>query len=383
WSRTFNGDLTDVFDLQERVARAITDELEIVLQGDQRNRLVPVATSNAEAYALYLQATAIFIRRDGERFPDGIAHLEQALRLDPGYARAWSRLATLWVLTPTYWTGDLESSLASAEKAAHRAVELDPSLAEPHAVLGAVFGFRRRFLEARAAFREALKLDPDDVSANYLFGASLVVDGYTRQGKQLLDKVLTLDPMHPSALGWRGRVAFVERDLDLAERLARRARDAGLAIAPFWLSSVTNARGQPHQAAAQLTDGLVPQSRDLPAGMVEALARGAFGDAQSRDQALAVIERYLATRPKILSGAVPYALLLLGQPAEALELLAEGPTRNDNWAFPALWGPEGREARGLPVFAEFCRRVGLADLWEQEGAPDLCRRAEARTYVCE
>src|SRR5262249_23637650 len=89
WSRTFDGDLTNVFDVQESIARAITEELKVVLQGDGTGRLVPVATSNPEAYALYLQATAIFNRRDGARFPDAIGQLEQALRLDPGYARGW------------------------------------------------------------------------------------------------------------------------------------------------------------------------------------------------------------------------------------------------------------------------------------------------------
>src|SRR5262249_42757217 len=167
WSRTFEGDLTNVFDLQEKIARSITDELRVVLQGDQRNRLIPVATQNPEAYALYLRATAYFNRRDGDRFPEGIAQLEQALRLDPGDARAWSRLGTLWVLTPIYRPGDFDKALGEAEKAARRATELDPSLAEPHAVLGLAFAARRHFLEARAASRRALELDSDDVTANF------------------------------------------------------------------------------------------------------------------------------------------------------------------------------------------------------------------------
>src|SRR5262249_36155625 len=126
WSRSFEGDLTNVFDLQESIARAITDELKVVLQGDQQTRLVPVATTNPEAYALYLPATAVSNRRDGARFPDAIAQVEQALRLDPRYARGWSRLATLWVLAPIYRPGDLSSALSSVEKAANRAIELDP-----------------------------------------------------------------------------------------------------------------------------------------------------------------------------------------------------------------------------------------------------------------
>jgi hypothetical protein len=175
----------------------------------------------------------------------------------------------------------------------------------------------------------------------------------------------------------------VDGDLELAERLLRRSHDTGLSIAGLWHSSVTDARGQHEQAVAQLTAGLTPLTRDLPAGMVEAIARGAFGGARSREQALALIKRHLATRPTVVSGAMPYALILLGQPASALELLAQGPTRNDIFPLPLLWGPEGREIRKLAAFPEFCRRAGLVELWEREGAPDLCRRIEPQKYVCE
>ncbi|HEY1334666.1 MAG TPA: protein kinase, partial [Myxococcaceae bacterium] len=204
WSRTFEGDLTNVFDLQEKIARSITDELKIVLQGDQQSRLVPVATRNPEAHALYLQASAIFNRREGARFPDGIAQLEQALKIDPAYSRAWSRLAALWVLVPIYRPGEFDAALAAAEKAARRAIELDPSLAEPQAVLGLAFEERRRFLEATAAFRRALEIEPDDVTANFWLATSLICKGQGREGNRILDRLLTIDPMYPNALLWRG-----------------------------------------------------------------------------------------------------------------------------------------------------------------------------------
>ena len=383
WSRSFEGDLTNVFDLQENIARAITDELKVVLQGDQQGRLVPVATSNPEAYARYLQATAIFNRRDGARFPDAIAQLEQALRLDPGYARGWSRLATLWVLTPIYRPGDWNSALSAAEKAAHRAIELDPSLAEPHAALGLALANRRKLLEAEVSYRRALEIDPDDVTANFWYAAGQVCDGYIRGANQRLDRVLNLDPIHPNALNWRAMTALVTGDLDLAERLGRRARDAGLSHAGLVLSSVAEARGQREEAISQLTAGVGALSLDLPAGFAEATARGTFGDVQARDRALAVIKAHLATRPAVVSGAVPYALLRLRRPEEALEILGRGPTANDALAMPTLWLPVGRAARTLASFPDAARRIGLVEVWEHSGPPDLCRRTGPGTYVCE
>jgi serine/threonine protein kinase/tetratricopeptide (TPR) repeat protein len=382
WSRTYDGDLTNVFDLQEKIARAITSELRVVLQGDQQTRLVPVATRNAEAYALYLQATAIFNRRDGLRFPDGIAELEQALRLDPGYARGWSRLATLWVLTPIYKPSDIQSALAAADKAAQRAIELDPSLAEPHAVLGLALSHRRRFLESDAAYRRALDLDPDDVTANFWFATNLIIEGYVRGGNKHLDRALAVDPMYPNALNWRSLTALVEGDVDLAERLSRRARDAGLAYVGITGSYIAELRGRRQEALAGLIEGLASAGHDLPDHAIETFARGALGDAQARVQTLALIDRYLANRPAVVSGAVPYALMRLGRPGEALEVLARGPTANDGLPLPTLWLFLGRDARTLPGFSEAAGRIGLVDVWEREGAPDLCQRVQPGKYTC-
>jgi len=382
WSKTFEGDLTDVFELQERIARAITGELKVVLQGEQRTRLVPVATTNPEAYALYLQATAIFNRRDGKRFRDAIGQLEKAIHLDPNYARAWSRLATLQVLVPVYAPADFDSAQAAAEQAARRAIALDPSLGEPHAVLGLAYLSQRRWLEAREAYRRALELDPDDITANFWFGASLMSEGYAHQSSQVLDKVLAIDPIQPNALNWRGIAAVHAGELELAERLMLRAQDLGLAHAGFGLSLLADARGRPDEAVRQMTRALDVLGAGLPPGSAETIARGASGDAQARDKALALIDAYLATRPAVLSGAAPYALLRLGRTARALEVLQSGPTSNDSMAFPALWGPEGRAARTSATFPEFARRTGLADLWEREGAPDLCRRVGPRDYAC-
>ena len=382
WSRTYDGDLANVFDLQEKIARAITNELRVVLQGEQQTRLVPVATRNPEAYALYLQATAIFNRRDGLRYPDGIAELEQALRLDPGFARGWSRLATLWVLTPTYQPSDIQSALAAADRAAHRAIELDPSLAEPHAVLGLTSSSRRRFLEAAAAYRRALELDPDDVTTNFWFATDLIKEGYVRRGNTHLDRALAADPMYPNALNWRSITALVEGDLDLAERLSSRARDAGLSYVGIAVSYIAELRGRRQEALARLTEGLSASAHDLPDGAIETIARGVLGDAQARGQALALIDRYLANRPAVVSGTVPYALIRLGRPGEALEVLARGPTGNDALPLPTLWLSLGRDARTLPGFSEAARRIGLVEVWESEGAPDMCRRVEPEKYIC-
>jgi tetratricopeptide (TPR) repeat protein len=237
-------------------------------------------------------------------------------------------------------------------------------------------------VKAREAFQRALEIDPDDVTTNFWLATQLVSDGYLRKGAERLDKVLRIDPIHPNALFWRGVTAFRQGDAELADRLLRRARDLGLGHVGMGLSELSDARGNREEAAEQLTEGMKVLGADLPADAVAAMARGAYGDMRARDTALASVDQYLATRPKVLAAIAPYALIRLGRTREGLDLFASRPTGNDAMIFPMLWGPYGREARQSPAFAEFARRTGLVEVWDLEGPPDLCRRTGAGAYDC-
>jgi TolB-like protein/Tfp pilus assembly protein PilF len=223
WSQTYDGDLKDVFELQERIARAITDELRVVLQGDQKTRLVPVATTSPEAYSLYLKATAIFNRRDGAHFDDAIADLERAIELDPKFARAFSRLAVIYSVAPQYLQStDLNAARDAAQRNAVTAIALDPTLAEPLAALALSDRIGHRYVEEREGYERALALDPDDVTAIFWFGLTELMGGYTRHGMELLDRALSIDPKLPNALRWRAKMHIAAGDLDAAAIDAQR-----------------------------------------------------------------------------------------------------------------------------------------------------------------
>ncbi len=177
WSKTYDGDLTDVFELQERIARAITDELKVVLQGDQRARLVPVATTNPEAYALYLQASAIFNRREGSdsrtRSPTS-SRPSGSTRPTPARTRASPRCTRS--RPPTCrWSPRPRAARPRSTRAGDGA---DAALAEPHAVLALLFTQQRRYEDEWVAIERALALDPDDVTANFWFASGLITQGY-------------------------------------------------------------------------------------------------------------------------------------------------------------------------------------------------------------
>ena len=382
WSESYDGDLKDVFKLQERIARSITDKLQVILQGDQAQQLVAAPTQSTEAYSLYLQASQVFNRRDGARFPEAIGQLQQALALDPKFARAHSRMAAMQAVAANYDPNVTESAAAATEEHARKAIALDPALAEPHAALGALYTRQRRFTEAFAVLQKALLLEPNDVTANFWYATALCTTGYLDRCDGQLDKVLALDPMLPNALSWRGRDYVRTGELDKAANLLQRSADAGLAHAGIGLSVLSEVRGDLPAAERFLAQGFAPFLGDFPAESRGPLLHGVFGDAQARANSVAIVERYLATRPRPVSAVAVYVLLRAGAVKRGLAVAAQGPTTNDAALLSPVWDFYSAGLRSQREFSRFVEEMGLARLWDEVGPPDLCRKNGQGDYVC-
>ncbi len=384
WSETYDGDLKDVFALQENIAQAITGKLQVILQGNQKTALVKTGTTNTEAYALYLQATAIFNRREGARFADAIEMLNKAIALDPGYARAHSRLAALHTVNASYASGSaFSTAMPLIEFHARRATELDPSLAEPFAALGSAYNAWRRYLESDKAFARALKLDPNDVTTNFWLATNLINTGYMREGTAALDRTLALDPLLPNALLWRARMYVFDGDLENAERLLKSATEGGHAFVGIGQTRLDIARGDKTAAISSLTKGLAGYfTNTFPPEAAALFAEATYGDAEAKKQTLKLIDTYLASKPEYIAGVVPYVLIRSGDAGRALKLAQDKPTSNEAMLLSEMFR-RNSEVKGVPEFPEFARRSGLAALWDAKGPPDYCRKNDKGDYVCE
>ena len=384
WSDTYDGELDDVFALQERIAHAIAEKLEIVLKGGADQRIVPVTTTNAQAYALYLQATDIFNRRDGAHFGDAIAALDRAITLDPKAARLHSRLSAIMAIAPTYMAGlDKAAAAAAAEEHARIASELDPALAEPYGALGTSLLYRRRFVDAREAFERAREIDPDDTTSALWRATTLVVTGYASDGYAAIDRLLEIDPKLPTALLWRGAGYAYAGDTIDAERLLNGAAAAKLAFAGLGLAYVADARHDSAEAIRQIALAFKALDTSLPPDSSDVLAAGIYGDSAARARALEFVHRYLDGHPPVVSGVVVYALVRMGEPSRALAAMHDAITSNDFFVLPMIWSPMGRDARTLPEFPAFVHHIGLTEVWDKYGAPDRCRREASGEYVCQ
>ena len=382
WSKSFDGELTDVFKLQDQVARAIVDELKPMLEGGQKTQLVEQATDNPEAYRLYLRASDLINKRDYERRQEVIAWLEEALRLDPKFTRAQSQLALTHMILnradPNY--------AREAERHARAAMAADPKLAQPLYVLGLVDRYARRQAAARPWFDRAVKLEPRDASVHMYLAQWLTMNGYTRQGIAEFDRAIAIDPMLPNAVNWRAYQYLYAGDIDSAQAMFERTDALGLSLAKSGLGEVALARGDVVAArrwfvAAAKVNPAPCGDKPLDFEQVYAGMFGAHAAAQARTRKL--LEACLAADSRQVPAHVVASFLRLGDDERALALVAGDPTTDDAGLGFRLFGPQGKRARSLPGFLVVAESVGWIDAWEKYGPPDLCTRTGPRTYACQ
>jgi TolB-like protein/Flp pilus assembly protein TadD len=162
WSERYDRELKHIFDVQDEIAKAVAERLRVTLAGGKEDRLVEQATTNIEAYQLYLKGRALVDRR-GASVPIGLDLLRKAVELDPGYAQAWAGIAD--ALTVLAYSGAARGSESKAQAiaAARRSIELDPTSATGHNALAcATLLYENNRALAKREFERALELSPSD-----------------------------------------------------------------------------------------------------------------------------------------------------------------------------------------------------------------------------
>jgi len=165
WAERYDRDLNDIFALQDEISEAIVKALKLKLLPEEKKAIEQRGTNNVEAYNLYLMARQTYATgyENDVRNVDGIVRIcSRIIEIDPNYARAWALMALGQMLSAFNHGRKGEDGLAAAE----RALALDDSLAEAHAVKARIFAESSRQDEAMEEIRIALRLDPESYEVN-------------------------------------------------------------------------------------------------------------------------------------------------------------------------------------------------------------------------
>jgi adenylate cyclase len=363
WSETYERELEDVFAVQDQITKAIVGALRVRLASTptaQHLQYVKRPTGDLEAYELYLRGRYFWNKRTGPALRTAVRYFEQAIEKDPKYAQAYAGLADVYMVLGADEHHRPHDALPKAKAAAYKALELDSTLAGPHAVLGMVKA-RHDFdwIGAEREFKRAIALDANHASGHHGYALMLANVGRTDEAMRELAQARDLDPLGLSINQSVGVLYFCARQYDRAIEQALRTLELEPALrrVRLHLARAYRQKGM----LAEALNALEPVREDF-AGVPAGLMGNVHAVAGRRDVAAQILAR-LEDRVKRGEYISPVSIALvhigLGDADRALRWLERA---YEERAPQLIWlkvDPIFDPLRSDPRFTRLLRRIGL------------------------
>ncbi|UCH63222.1 MAG: tetratricopeptide repeat protein [Fidelibacterota bacterium] len=382
WSNDYEGDLTDILSLQKTIAGAIAGEIGLALKPEEEADLASAPQVNPEAYNLYLKGWHFRKLESEESMPKAVEYLEQAVALNPTFARAWAALGHSYL--QMQWLGgwSVDYAYNRMKQALDKALELDSNQAEAHAGLG-IYQYLRKYdiPGAEASFRRALELDPNNVYARFEYGEFLRRTGRPEEGLEEYRRAQELDPLNPLPLTGIGEVYRDTRQYDKALEYWQ----AVLELAPNHMAAPYFLALTKHEIAMQ--QGRYAEAADEAGKAYAEATNGAdstfyFWLWQRAEWALGNREKVYAVRDSLRStgelqqreqehpfwSARLYAIM--GERDKVLSLLEkayEDTTKESYYPTGLVYGQGFDFLRAEPRFKALIQKMGLTEVFDEHG----------------
>jgi len=220
WSRDYNRQMDDVFEIQRDVAGQVATALEVQLSASAS------ADVDLGTYRLYLQGRHLWNQRTLAGFRSAQEAFRQVIERDPGYAPAYAGMADTYVTLGSWDAMPMHESHPAALEWAKKALALDDELAEAHtSMAGALADYYWEWDRAVEHFERAIELDPSYATAHQWYAESLRNLGRFEEALVEARIAGALDPLSPAPSGTYGRTLFVARRFEESVQELRRVVD--------------------------------------------------------------------------------------------------------------------------------------------------------------
>jgi TolB-like protein len=371
WSETYDRELTDIFAIQDEIAKAIVEALRTALGGAAMAAVdVRADTDNLDAYELYLKARELFITRS--RLDESVRLFEQVVALDPDFARGWEGLAVASAVLvdwkDRYPSIDSKALIARAQTAADRALELDPSLSMPWATrsLVVLYAMPVDYADALQLIDRAIAADARNATAFLLRGILWMNLGFLDRALADYQHCLEIDPVYGNCMRWKALGLLFQGRQDAALDLYEQGMAQG--FNPNRGNSFVEPlirRGDVFAAR------LLMRELGWPVEVQQAVV-AALADGSPRPDVAALVRRH----PQVPRGQLHWGLMLRDYPfaAENAELAS---------TFVEHWDPAYEGLRASPAFKRLLDRFGVPAYWRAHGFPPQCRAIGDADYQCD
>lgn len=249
WSETYDGDLKNIFDLQDTIAKKIVSELEVLMDADEA-RLVTNLTINQDAYDEFLRGRDLFHKLVGdETLLGAVKHFERAVELDPKFDEAWAYLSLAHLNLPEHVdVEDAAHHYSAAEIAVIKAKAINPEKALIERATALILSTKRDYFGAVQAYERAYKLDPENPLMIFGFGYAMSSIGLYEKAIDILHKAEALDPSAPLIPFNMGIAYDAEGDPQMAMFYYKKADHLGYLPARVAVAGSESDRGHIREA---------------------------------------------------------------------------------------------------------------------------------------
>ena len=373
WRDSYEREASDVFAVQDDIARAIAEALRLRLASTPAGGPAPAGTANLEAYDHYLRGRHFWNARGADNLRRAITYFDQSIASDPEFGRAYAARAIAYALLPEYTDHSPADALEKTRADATKALSLDSTLAEAHTGLALASVHNRDWETAEASYQKAIRLDPRYPTAHQWYGEMLYnmsrLDSSvaeTRRAKQL-------DPLAPILATAHTYSLFLARRYDEALIEAKR----GLELAPT-LGVLHSVAAQVYLALGDNTNARKEMEIAAQADREMTLRQGQlayiYASIGERAEAESVLRGMQRNGVSEATHPVAFAIvhLSLGEVERAIDLLERAETHRDVGLLTAaspLDDPMYAKIRTHPRFIRILERMRLPTQSSAGGRP--------------
>jgi len=361
WAEEYDRDLPDIISLQNEVASAIVREIRVTLTPEQQRVLASRPAVSPVAYEAYLKGRYSWNQRTEEGMRKGIEFFQQAIELDPTNALAYSGLADCYTGLGYLSYLAPKDAFPPARAAATRAIELDSTLAEPHASLG----YTKLYYEwdwagAEREFRSAIALNPNYATGHDWYSVYLTAMGRHEEALAEIRRAQELDPLSLAINTDIGFEAYYSGRYDDAVRQLHSVLtvNSGFPLAHLWLGRTYQQMSMYSQAIAEYDKAQIVLG-DWPVTLAAiGNASGFSGERAKATQTLKKLQE-LSRQEYVTAYGVALVYASLGEKDQAFDWLEKGVQERTHWLVWLKLDPRWEKIRFDPRFGSILHRVGL------------------------
>jgi len=361
WSERFDCTMTDIFDVQDEMARSIADLLKVELGSKAGSGLVKRYTENFEAYDLYLRGRFQWNKRSGEGFQKALEYFQQALERDPNYAPALAGIADYHVSVASWGLEPPTEAWPKAKEAVMKALAADDSLAEAHASMGIILmWYEWNWKEAEREFLRAIELKPALPVPHIYYNMLLVQMDRSAEAEAQIGHALACDPLSVPANVYLAGVYHYRRSYEESLKQARRALDLDVNDIEAHVVMALN-----YEQQRKYKDAIAELEKAHQLSGYNPLILGplasCYGGSGDKEKALTLLEELNTAATQAYVAPISWVMtyLGLGDVEQAFEWLEKAAEARDPLLCYLKVGPIYDPLRGDSRYADLLYRIGL------------------------